>query len=154
MNSSSSHPNDLAPMLTDGAPPVTVPVTGQDDLLSSIEARLTQEVGDLAAALIRFDAAAQAIREELPVSFKFGKLITGFLGLFSLQLANALLKDGNTPLLLDDGAQYLHKLGLSVDELFRELDVDGRRFFAVAFVEQRPSQVAQQGDARAGTGDQ
>ncbi len=58
------------------------------------------------------------------------------------------------PLLRDDGAQYLHQLGLRVDELFREVDVDGRSFLAIAFVEQRPAKVAQQGDAGADAADQ
>ena len=125
---------DLPPVLADGAPPVAVPVAAQHDLIARLEARLANEVGHLVDALQQFSSATQAIRKELPANAQYGQLVTLFLGTASLQLAYALLKDGNLPLLLGDGAEHLQKLGLRFDELFRELDVDGRRFLAVALV--------------------
>jgi hypothetical protein len=47
--SPSADQHALATVLADGTPPVAVAVAGQDDLLAAVEARLAQEVGDLAA---------------------------------------------------------------------------------------------------------
>ncbi|MGQ0711000.1 MAG: hypothetical protein ACT4NV_14785, partial [Rhodoferax sp.] len=58
------------------------------------------------------------------------------------------------PLLLDDGAQYLHKLGLRVNELFRELDMDGRRFLAIALPEQGHAQILKNRNAARSSGNQ
>ena len=132
---------DLGAVLADGALPIAVAVADQNGLLAGIEARLTQEVGDLANALMAFGHATQSIREELPPGAKFGKLITGFFASLSLQFAHSMLKDRDKPLLLDDGAQYLHQLRLEMDEFVREIDVDGRRFLAVAFIEQSTAQI-------------
>ncbi|MCK9987422.1 MAG: hypothetical protein AzoDbin1_03894 [Azoarcus sp.] len=141
---------DLGAVLADGALPVPVAVTREDDLLAGLEARLADGMRDLASALLKFSGITQAVHKELPLGSEFGKHITLLLGSVSLQLAYALLKDGDLPLLLDDGAQHLHKLGLSVDELFRELDVDGRRFLTVALVEQQSPQVFQHREAGPG----
>lgn len=121
-------------MPANGAPPVAIAITAQHDQVSRLEAWLADEVGQLVGALQQFSGATQAIRKELPSDAHYGQLITLFLGTASLQLAYALLKDGNLPLLLDDGAQHLQKLGLDLDQLFREFEVDGRRFLAVALV--------------------
>lgn len=122
-------------------PPVAVAVADQDDLLAAVEARLAEEVIRLADALTAFGRATQAIHEELPAASQFGKLITAFFSTFSFQIAYALLKDGNQPLLVDDGALCLHKMGLKCNEFFRELEMDGRRFLAVALVEQRQTEI-------------
>lgn len=144
---------NLGAVLADGALPVAVPVADENDLLAGLEARLADAVRNLVGALTEFGGIAQAINKELPLTAEFGKLITLFLGTSSLQVAYALMKDGDLPLLIGDGAQHLQKLGLGVDELFRELDVDGRRFLAVALVEQQPAQFPQRREAGAGTGD-
>lgn len=145
---------DLRTVLAGGAPPVAVPVAAQHDLLAHLEARLTDEVRDLVDALEKFGRGTQAISKELPPTSQTAKLVTLSLGTFGLQLAYALLKDGDLPLLRDDGAQYLHKLGLRGDELFREFDVDGRRFLTIALVEQQPAQVLQDRDAGRGGSNQ
>ena len=113
----------------------------QHDLLAGVEARLTQEVSGLVLALHQFGSRAQAIGEEVPSSAKFCKLVTGFLGLLSLQLAYSLGKDLDKPIFFDDGRQYLADLNLSLNEFIREVDLDGRRFMAVAFVDQHSPKV-------------
>ncbi|WP_350316349.1 hypothetical protein OHK33_22215 [Pectobacterium aroidearum] len=132
---------DLSAMLTDGAPPVSLTIPAQDDLLSSIEARLTQEMLDLADALRRFSIGTQRINEELPLTAEFGKSITCFLSMASLQFANALLKDRDKPLLIDDGAMQLKELGLNFHEFIREVDLEGRKFLAVALIDKRTSDL-------------
>lgn len=113
----------------------------QHDLLAGVEARLTQEVRGLVLALHQFGSRAQAIGEEVPSSAQFCKLVTGFLGLLGLQLAYSLGKDLDKPIFFDDGRQYLADLNLSLNEFIREVDLDGRRFMAVAFVDQHPPKV-------------
>ena len=128
-------------VLADGAAPVPFTVTSEHDLLASIETQLTKEVTDLTSSLVSFSSRVELIRNEMPASAHFSQAVAQLLSLFSLQVANALLKDSDTPLLVDDGAVYLEKLGLSLDELFREVDLDGRRFLAVALVDQRTGKV-------------
>ena len=142
---------DLGAVLADGALPVAVPITSQDDLLARLEARLADGMLDFSSALLEFARVSQSIHKELPLSAEFGKHITFFFSTFCLQFAYALFKDRDVPLLLDDGAQHLHKLGLSVDELFRELEVDGRRFLAIALVEQGAAHVLKDAQAGANT---
>ena len=144
----------LRPMLADGAPPVAIAVTGQHVLLAGIETRLAQEVRDLASALIKFSNGTQAIRKELPLGSDFGQLITLFLGTSSLQLAVALLKGEDLPLQREGAALYLEKLGLSLGEFFKQIELDGRRFLAVALVEQSADQVLDHRVGGAGTGNQ
>lgn len=134
---------DLGTMSTDRALPVAVPVADQHQLLADLEARLTNEVLDLISALNKFSAGTQAICEELPLSSHLGKHVTGFLSAGSFQIAYALFKGRNKPLLLDDGVQQLLDMGLELKEFARELDLDGRRFLAVAFVDQRDRDILQ-----------
>ena len=117
--------------------PVSLTVSGENDLLSSVETRLTEEVSDLARALRKFSVGTQSISEELPLSSEFGKLITRFFSSSSLQLADALLEGKDRPLLLDDGAMQLHELGLSLNDFIREITLEGRQFLAVALVNKR-----------------
>lgn len=145
---------DLGAVPADGALPVSVTVADEHELLAGLEARLADGVRDLAGALLKFGGITQAVHKELPLGSEFGKHITLLFGTVSLQFAYALLKDGDLPLLLDDGAQHLHKLGLGVNELFRELDMDGRRFLAVALVEQGAAEVLEHSEAGAGTSEQ
>lgn len=112
-------------------------VSDENNLLARIEARLTQEAGDLADALRRFSIRTQLINTELPDTSQFGKLITRFLSDSSLQVANALLKNSDKPLLLDDGVEYLRGLGLNLDDFIREIELDGRKFLAIALVDNR-----------------
>nr|WP_142009745.1 hypothetical protein [Serratia fonticola] len=132
---------DLSAMSADGAVPVSFPVSGQDHLLASIETRLAEEMRDLASALQRFGIGTQRISEELPETAQFGKLITRFFSITSLQLAYAFLKDRDKPLLLDDGAQQLQDLGLSLNDFIREIDLEGRQFLAIALIDKRFSDL-------------
>ncbi|WP_154640634.1 hypothetical protein [Serratia marcescens] len=138
---------NLSTMLTDRTEPVPLAVTSQEHLIASIEARLTQEVLDLTDALQRFGLGTQRIHEELPATAQFGKLITSFFSMVSFQFAYALLKDRDKPLLLDDGAQQLQELGLTLNDFIREIDLDGRRFLAVALIDKKLSQFTNSGNA-------
>lgn len=131
----------LAADFADGADGMAI-ADIQNMQLARCEARLTEEVVRLVAALREFSSRTQLVREEIPAKAEFCKTVTGFLALLSLQLANALGKGLDEPLFFDDGALYLRKLHLSLNDFVREVDLDGRRFLAVAFVDES----AQHGD--------
>jgi hypothetical protein len=133
----------LRTVFANGALPIAVTVSTEHDLLSTLEARLAGEVRNLCAALLQFSRITQGIGEELPLSSNFGKNVTLFLSLGSLHVAQALLQRPDAPLLVDDGAQQLGEMGLSLDEFVRELNLDGRRFLAVALVDKQTRQVGQ-----------
>ena len=118
-----------------------MPTEAKDALLASIEARLAQEVRGLIGSLDQFSRRTQLIGELLPDDANFCKAVTGFLGLLSLQFAYSLGKGLDKPVFLDDGAQYLRELNLSLDDLVREVSLEGRRFLAVALVEQSSADV-------------
>ena len=132
---------NLGTVSAHGAPPVPVAVVVEDSLAATLQARLTNEMLDLAAGLIKFARGAQTIGEELPAGAKFGKHVTLVLSCLALQFAQACLKDSNRALLLDDGALHLHELGLSVHDFLRQVDLDGRSFLAVALIDQQASQL-------------
>jgi hypothetical protein len=118
-------------------------------LLADIETRLTREVRGLVAALHKFGSRAQLMGKEIPESAKFCKSVTLLLTLLSFQLAYSFGKDLDTPIFFDDGAEYLRKLNLSLSDFVRELTLDGRRFLAVALVDQQLGQfssTAERGD--------
>lgn len=137
----------LSPVLTDGAAPVAGAITNEDDLLASIEARLAEEVRGLANTLAEFSRRTQRIGEELPVTAHFGKSITRLLSLSSLHVSYALLKDGDQPLLIDDGAEHLKQLGLGLSDFIREVDLDGQRFLAIALVNDEATEFNNAGKA-------
>lgn len=122
-----------------------VPPELQDALLSRVEARLAEEVRRLVGSLDQFSRRAQLIGELLPNDADFRKAVTGFLSLLCLQFAHSLRKGLDKPIFLDDGAEYLRELNLSLNDLVREISLDGRRFLAVALVEQGSSEIL--GDA-------
>jgi len=129
---------DLVADFAKAAQPVALPVMNEDALFASIETRLTKEMRDLALVLQQFSRRAQLIGEDLPASAQFCKLVTGFLSLVSLQLAAALSQGLDEGIFLDDGRQYLAQLHLSLDDLIREVDLDGRKFMAVALIGDQP----------------
>lgn len=111
-------------------------VDAQDSLLlADIEARLTREMHGLALSLREFAGRTKAIREEIPESAKFCKLVTGFFPLTALHIANALLSEAQSFTFKDDGALYLKQLGLELNDFVREIDLEGGKFLAVAFVD-------------------
>lgn len=116
-------------------------VLAQDALLAGIEARLAEEVRGLVAALDQFGRRTQLIGKELPEGAHFCKAVTGLLGLLGFQFAYALGKGLDRPIFVDDGAEYLRELSLSLNDLIREVDLDGRRFLAVALIEQSASEI-------------
>ncbi|MFG0598414.1 hypothetical protein ACF8OH_27190 [Delftia sp. WSY_9] len=120
---------------------VTDSVVGEDAqnalVLANIEARLAQEVRGLIGSLDQFGRSAQGIYVEIPDGAHFCKAITSFLALLSLQIAYALTKGLDKSVFFDDGAQYLRELDLDLGEFVRELTLDGRRFLAVALVDQQ-----------------
>lgn len=124
-----------------------IPLQAQDALLASIEARLTHEVRGLVAALDQFGRRAQTIGKDIPEGAKFCQLVTGSLALLGFQFAYAFGKGLDTPIFFDDGAKYLADLGLSLDEFVREVTLDGRRFLAVALIDQELPQLNRAADA-------
>lgn len=115
-------------------------------LLADIEARLTDEVRWLIAALHQFGCRAELIGKEIPDSAKFCKSVTALFTLLSFQLAYSFGKDLDTPIFFDDGAEYLRKLNLSLSDFVRELTLDGRRFIAVALIDQQLGQLGSAAD--------
>jgi hypothetical protein len=113
----------------------------ENTLLASIETRLTEEMLRLSGSLAEFGSRAQLIGMELPESAHFCKLITSFLSLMGLQLAYAVSKGSEKRIFLNDGAEYLQELGLEAKDFIREVDLDGRRFLAVALIAEQPHQV-------------
>lgn len=115
----------------------------QDALvLANVEARLTEEVLGLIAALNQFGGRAQSIGIEIPDAAHFTKLVTSFLGLLGFQLAHALGKGLDKPIFFDDGAEYLRELNLCLSDFVREVDLDGRRFLAVAFIDEQAGELS------------
>lgn len=124
-----------------------VSLDAQDALvLANVEARLTEEVRGLIAALNQFSGRAQGICVEIPDAAHFSKLVTSFLGLLGFQLAHALGKGLDKPIFFDDGAEYLRELNLCLSDFVREVDLDGRRFLAVAFVDEQARKLGSSGD--------
>ncbi|GAB2471900.1 hypothetical protein GCM10027082_24270 [Comamonas humi] len=114
---------------------VPVPVVDENALLAILEARLADEMRGLGLSLREFALRTKAIREEIPKSAKFCKLVAGFFPLAAFQLADALLSETQGFTFKDDGALYLKQLGLEIEDFVRELDLEGRKFLAVAFVD-------------------
>lgn len=115
-------------------------------LLADIEARLTDEVRGLIASLHQFGCRAELIGKEIPDGAKFCKSVTLLLTLLSFQLAYSFGKDLDTPIFFDDGAEYLRKLNLSLSDFVRELTLDGRRFLAIALIDQQLGQLGSAAD--------
>lgn len=115
-------------------------------VLADIEARLTQQVRWLIAALTEFGGSAQLICKEIPDGAHFTKLVSSALVLISFQLAYAFGKGLDKPIFFDDGAEYLRELNLCLSDFVREIDLDGRRFLAIALVDQQSSELGCAGD--------
>lgn len=126
----------------------TVDASGAQDalLLADIEARLADEMRRLVAALHQFGSRAELIGKEIPENAKFCKSVTQLLTLLSFQLAYSFGKDLDAPIFFDDGAEYLRKLNLSLSDFVRELDLDGRRFLAVALIDKQLGQLSSTAD--------
>ena len=125
-----------------------VDASGTQDalLLADIEARLTNEVRGLIAALTEFGGSAQLICKEIPDGAHFTKLVSSTLVLIGFQLAYALGKGLDKPIFFDDGAEYLRELNLCLSDFVREIDLDGRRFLAIALIDQQSSELGCAGD--------
>lgn len=130
-----------------GAASANTALNAQDALvLTNIEARLTEEVRGLISSLNQFSGRTQGICVEIPDAAHFSKLVTSFLGLLGFQLAHALGKGLDKPIFFDDGAEYLRELNLCLSDFVREVDLDGRRFLAVAFVDEQARELGSAGD--------
>ena len=125
-----------------------VDASGTQDalLLADIEARLTNEVRGLIAALREFGSRAQLVCKEIPDNAHFTKLVSSSFALMSLQLAYALHKGLDKPIFFDDGVEYLRELKLCLSDFVREIDLDGRRFLAIALIDQQSSELGCAGD--------
>lgn len=113
----------------------------QDALHSGVEARLAEEVRRLVLTLSEFGSRAKAIGESAPPGSDLGKFVAVMLSLAGFQLAKSFSDDARLLDVCCERADYLEKLQLSLSDLFREIDLDGRRFLAVAFTEQRVNEL-------------
>lgn len=125
-----------------------VDASGTQDalLLADIEARLTNEVRGLVDALREFGSRAQLVCKEIPDNAHFTKLVSSSFILMSLQLAYALHKGLDKPIFFDDGVEYLRELKLCLSDFVREIDLDGRRFLAIALIDQKLGQFSSTAD--------
>lgn len=125
-----------------------VDASGTQDalLLADIEARLTNEVRGLIDALREFGSRAQLVCKEIPDNAHFTKLVSSSFILMSLQLAYALHKGLDKPIFFDDGVEYLRELKLCLSDFVREIDLDGRRFLAIALIDQKLGQFSSTAD--------
>lgn len=131
----------LAPGLAQEALPVTLTVVDQNTLLAGIEARLAEEVRGFARTVAEFGLRTKTIREEIPESAKFCKLVSGFFPLVAFQISDALVRSPQGFTFQDDGALYLQQLGLELKDFVREVNLEGRNFLAVAFLDKRGRNV-------------
>ena len=109
--------------------------------LAVIEAKLADEMIGLGNFLKAFALRTKAIREEIPDSAQFCKLVAGFFHLMAFQLAEAFLCPKHRFTFQDDGALYLQQLGLKVNDFAREINLEGRKFLAVALLDHGAADV-------------
>lgn len=107
----------------------------QNSLDALVEARLADEVRRLALALAESGRRFQAIRKGA-AGAELGKLVAVTLELIALQISNLFFQLGNSPGSLDEYCEKLGELGLGIDDVFRELTLDGRKFLCVALIDQ------------------
>jgi hypothetical protein len=119
----------------------------QDALLAGIETRLTQEMLRLVGPLREFARRSQLIRKEIPNEAQFCKLISASLPIISLHVANAFLESAKKNTFAGDGVLYLKDIGLGLNDVVREVDLEGRKFLAVALVERKSSDIFKEGVA-------
>lgn len=126
--------------VTDTAPPLGAAVeldALQDGFdAADVHARLAGEMRNLSLHLVGFARRLQAIREGIPVSRQFAKLVPVPFELLALQLAHTFLQAGDSRVLFDDGRQYLAELGLGLEDAMREVTLDGREFVCVPKLDQ------------------
>jgi len=119
----------------------------QDCLAAGVEARLTQEVRNLAGFLRAWSGRAKFIGEVLPANADCGKVISLAISLICLHLSDSFLKDANRGVFMGDGALDLIDLGLKFEDCVRELDLDGLRFLCVAHSKHPLTNASQRIDA-------
>jgi hypothetical protein len=111
-----------------------------DDLSPSVEARLTEEVDRLITALRQFAARAKSIGEAAPGG-GLDQLVPVLFSLVGLQFANAFSRDTKGLGLLCCSPEYFEQLHLKLSDAVREVRLDGRRFLAVALVDQEAGEL-------------
>lgn len=117
-------------------------------LTPELEARMTSEVRGLISALNQFARSTKLIHEEIPIDAHFGKSIAFLLACCGFQFANTLALSLVRGIFSNGGREYISQLELDIKDLFREIDLDGRRFLAVALPDECKGQVLD--GARAG----
>ncbi len=117
-------------------------------LTPELEARMTSEVRGLIDALGQFARSTKLIHEEIPIDAHFGKSIAFLLACCGFHFANTLALSLVRGIFRNGGREYISQLELDIKDLFREIDLDGRRFLAVALADECEGQVLD--GARAG----
>lgn len=110
-------------------------------LVAGVEARLAEEVRRLVRALQEFACRAQAIGKDLPLPAEACKLVPDALALMSFQLAYAIERGVEGGVLLEQFPEQLADLELRLRDAFRNVDLDGRRFLAIALRDEQANEV-------------
>lgn len=105
-------------------------------LLADIEARLTEEVHGLIRSIEQFGLRSKLISEEIPNSSKFAQLIASTLTLSSFHFAYALRKGADKGIFFYDTSHDFGQFSLSLEDRFRQINLDGRKFLAVALIDE------------------
>lgn len=119
----------------------------QDALEAEFEAGLTKEVRGLIAALRKFAAGTQLVCKSAPASADFSKDVALLLSLASMHFVDLLSQSLYDGVFADGGFGYLQQVGLGAQRLFRQLELDGRQFLAVALPDEQVGQFLDVADA-------
>lgn len=136
----------MSTKLTDRTFPEPLAVTHENSLLAAIEARLTEEMLSLIRALQQFGRAAQRISVELPDSTNGAQAISLLFAGGSFETAYFLAKSLDNFSLAGDCVEYFHRLDLDIQQSFREVDLDGKRFLAIALTDKCKSRRFKQAE--------
>lgn len=131
------------PVAATAAPGAASVLDGRDeyDLSPAVQARLTEEVLRLVAALTQFARGAQAVAESPAAVGQLDKPVAQTLALVGFQLSNSFARDPKGFGLLACSLDDVQKMELNMRQLFHELQLDGRRFLAVALCDQSGNEV-------------
>ncbi len=99
---------------------------------ADIQARLANEMRNLGTVLNEFVIRLEGIRKDTPAGCEFSQLVTRTIQLLFLQLSATAFQLSDTSILLDDGREYLRKMGLCIEDAFREVRLDGRDYVCIA----------------------
>lgn len=122
----------------------------QNHLSPGVEARLTEEVDRLVGALAEFARRAQAISKDAAPGYNLDQAVALTFALIGFQFADAFARSPQSAGLFVGKPYYFDQLQLRLADRFRELVLDGRRYLAIAFVEESAGQGESVGERSEG----